>query len=165
LSEDRKFTTKEKLFLQLVPVGLMVALLVVIFAFYRFGIVVTEHFGKLNENAEQLVTDGRKFLCGMLAGAIGAYLRIALNLPAMRKNDPKESMLIATVQIISGGIVGFFVYVVIRSKVLVNLLYLGDFKNVELNWQGAIALSLLAGLAAPGIVNSILKTKGPASRE
>jgi len=165
LSEDREFTIKEKLFLQLVPVGLMIALLLVIFGLYQFGIVVTQHLGELNNYARELITDGHKFLCGMLAGAIGAYLRIALNLPVMRKNDPKESMFIATVQIISGGIVGFFVYVVIRSKVLVNLLYLGNVDKITLNWQGTIALSLLAGLAAPEIVNSILKTKAPASRE
>jgi hypothetical protein len=110
-----------------------------------------------NDNAEQLVLEGRTILCTLLAGALGAYLRIAFNLPAMRANNPIESNFVATIQVLSGSIVGLFLYVVVKSKVLLRVLYIGDISTITLDWEGAVALSLFAGLAANEIVSSVIK--------
>jgi hypothetical protein len=155
----RPFTANERRYLLLAPVTLATGLAAVFFGFYRFGAWATQHFGVWNENAEQLVIDGRTLICTVLAGAIGAYLRVVMNLPAVRKLSEAESTFLVTIQIVSGGIVGFFLYVVVKSKLLLRVFYLGDISNIELNWEGAVALSLFAGLAAKEIVGAFFTAR------
>jgi hypothetical protein len=135
----------------------MTALVAIFFGFYRFGFWVTAHLGVWNDNAHHVVLEGRTILCTLLAGALGAYLRIAFNLRAMRANDPNESTFVATTQVLSGSILGLFLYVVVKSKVLLRVLYVGDISSITLDWEGAVALSLFAGLAANEIVSNIIQ--------
>ncbi|MGY8638338.1 hypothetical protein RAD15_38305 [Bradyrhizobium sp. 14AA] len=135
-------------FLLWTPLLLMALPGAIFFGFYRFAFWATAHLGVWNSNAEQLVLDGRTILCTFLAGALGAYLRIAFNLSDLRAIPPAEATFIASVQVLAGGIVGFFLYVVVKSKVLLRILYVGDVSTIVLDWEGAVALSLFAGLAA-----------------
>jgi ABC-type antimicrobial peptide transport system permease subunit len=84
-------------------------------------------------------------------------LRIGLNPEKMRKTDSCESTFLSIVQVICGGIVGFFVYVIVKSKIILKLLYVGDVSTVTLDWDGPIALSLLAGLLANEIVRNVVR--------
>ena len=156
---DRPFTPDEMRFLRLTPLFLMAVLSAIFFGFYRFAFWVTEHLGVWNSNAHQLVLDGRTILCTFLAGALGAYLRIAFNLPELRAIPAAEATFVASVQVLAGGIVGFFLYVVVKSKVLLRVLYVGDVSTIALDWEGAVALSLFAGLAAKEIIGNVINGK------
>jgi hypothetical protein len=153
----RLFNASEKHFLQFTPIVLLALLVTAYFGFYRFAYWVTSHVGVYNDSAEQLIHEGRIILCTIFAGAIGAYLRIGLHLEVMRKSDPLETTFVSTIQVICGGIVGFFVYVIVKSKLILKILYIGDVSSITLDWDGAIALSLLAGLLANEIVRSVVK--------
>jgi hypothetical protein len=157
-SEDiRLFNTSEKRFLQFTPIFLLTVLVITYFGFYRFAYWVTSHVGVYNDSAEQLIQEGRIILCTIFAGAIGAYLRIGLYLEEMRKSDPLETTFVSTIQVICGGIIGFFVYVIVKSKLILKILSIGDLSSITLDWDGAIALSLLAGLLANEIVRGVVK--------
>jgi hypothetical protein len=157
IDRARSFTTSEKHFLQFTPIFLLTLLAAAYFGFYRFARWVTDHLGQYNPSAEQLITEGRIILCTVFAGGIGAYLRIGLNLEEMRKSDPLETTFVSTIRVICGGIVGLFVYVIVKSQLILKILYLGDVSHLTLDWNGSIALSLLAGLLSNEIVRGIAK--------
>jgi hypothetical protein len=154
----RACTSSERRFLQITPIFLLMFLAILYFGFWRFAYWITTHVGAYNEHSEALISEGRIILCTILAGATGAYLRIGLNPEEMRKRDSSESTFLSIVQVICGGIVGFFVYVIVKSKIILKVLYVGDVSTVTLDWDGSIALSLLAGLLATEIVRGVVRS-------
>jgi hypothetical protein len=116
------------------------------------------HLGNYNENSEKLIENGRIIVSTIVAGATGAYLRIALNLDDIKKLDGNESTFICLTQVVCGGLVGLFIYVVAESKMLLKILYVGDI-TVTLDWEGSVALSLLAGLLAKQIISGVLRER------
>ena len=145
--EVRPFNTSERRFLQLTPLLLLILLTTTYFGFYRFAFWVTSHVGVYNESAESLIQEGRIILCTIFAGAIGAYLRIGFNLEEMRKIDPRESTFLSIIGTICGGIVGLFVYVVVKSKMILKILSVGDVSNITL-----IAYCVVPGGSKCGIL-------------
>jgi hypothetical protein len=47
--------------------------------------------------------------------------------------------------------------VIVKSKIILKALYVGDVSTVALDWDGSIALSLLAGLLATEIVRGVVR--------
>ena len=153
----RSFNTSEKYFLQFIPILLLVLLAAVYFGFYDFARWVTNHFGEFNDTSRDLIREGQKIICTVIAAALGAYLRIGLNLEELRKSDPLETTFISTIPIICGGIVGLLVYVIVKSQLILKILYIGDVSHLTLDWNGSMALSLLGGLLATEIVGGVAR--------
>jgi hypothetical protein len=157
--QERSFTSTEKRFLLITPIVLLILLAGCYFGFWRLAYEITIRLGKDNPNSEKLMTDGRIITSTIIAGAIGSYLRIALNLDDVKKLESTDSTFIFIIQMICGGLAGLFVYLVAESQLLLKILYIGDLKGVTLDWNGSMALALFSGLLSKQIISGILRSR------
>jgi hypothetical protein len=144
--------------LLVLPLWLLIALLVVWFATVPLLFVTMTALGVLWDITDTYPTEIRYLLISSIAGALGAYIRVAINITADIELSSESDYFYEKLQLIIGAIMGLAGYFLLANQFIVALLY----KNAqpfqgEVTPQSVAIFGALAGLLARELVERVIK--------